>query len=216
MESISASGLATVIAALGVAGCWTATFTGRRVFQFIGKPAASLAFLSLAFHTAHGSNAARVSALLIALVFSFVGDMALMGRSRLSFLIGLAAFLLGHVAFVAAFFLRGLSLIYLFGAIPLTALVAIVVVRWLRPHVPAKMRSPVIAYIGVISAMVACAIATHGATPAPAFVLAAVMFFVSDIAVARQQFVVPDGWNQLWGLPLYFGAQLIFAANLLI
>jgi len=63
--------------------------------------------------------------------------------------------------------------------------------------------------------MVICAVGTHGHAPAAGLVVAAMMFFVSDIAVARQQFVVKDNSNRYWGLPLYFGGQLVFAANVL-
>jgi hypothetical protein len=39
------------------------------------------------------------------------------------------------------------------------------------------------------------------------------MFYVSDLAVARQRFVAQSWTNKLWGLPLYFGAQLVLAAT---
>ena len=44
-------------------------------------------------------------------------------------------------------------------------------------------------------------------------VIAAVMFAVSDIFVARDRFVSPSVVNRLWGLPLYYAAQLIFALS---
>ena len=36
-------------------------------------------------------------------------------------------------------------------------------------------------------------------------------FYLSDLAVARQRFVVKSFTNKAWGLPLYFGAQLVLA-----
>jgi hypothetical protein len=33
----------------------------------------------------------------------------------------------------------------------------------------------------------------------------------SDVAVARDRFVAPSVGNRLWGLPLYFVAQLLLA-----
>jgi uncharacterized membrane protein YhhN len=99
-------------------------------------------------------------------------------------------------------------------AVP-TIAVAAVVWRWLAPHVPAPMKVPVIAYMTVISVMVACAFGTHAHAPAPMLLVAATSFFVSDLAVARQKFVNPSHTNRYWGLPLYFGAQLLFAAHLL-
>lgn len=207
--------VATVVTIAGILGCWAADLSGKRILEYIGKPAASLAFVWLGFHTAGGASSAPVQAFLAALGLSLIGDMALMGRTPKTFLVGLSAFLLGHVAFVVAFILRGVSLPYVLASLPVLVAITVPVVRWLLPHVPAKMRTPVIAYIVVIGTMVVCAVGTHAHSAAPELLLAAVMFFVSDLAVARQTFVVPNGWNRYWGLPLYFGAQLIFAANVL-
>ena len=38
------------------------------------------------------------------------------------------------------------------------------------------------------------------------------MFYLSDIMVARDQFVVNAYINRIVGLPLYYGAQFIFAS----
>ena len=37
------------------------------------------------------------------------------------------------------------------------------------------------------------------------------MFVVSDLAVARDNFVTPGFTNRLSGLPLYYGGQLLLA-----
>ncbi|NNF09333.1 MAG: lysoplasmalogenase, partial [Acidimicrobiia bacterium] len=37
------------------------------------------------------------------------------------------------------------------------------------------------------------------------------LFIASDIAVARNTFVAPGYANKLWGLPLYYGGQLLLA-----
>ena len=37
---------------------------------------------------------------------------------------------------------------------------------------------------------------------------------LSDLAVARQQFVQPSRWNGLWGTPLYFLSQMVLAASI--
>ena len=39
-------------------------------------------------------------------------------------------------------------------------------------------------------------------------------FAISDLAVARRQFVKRSIVNGLWGTPLYFGSQLLLAASL--
>ncbi len=220
--SLAPFALATLATILGVGAMFVADRTGKRAFEFVGKPVASLAFLALGIHVASseallvsGPGSPVTTAFVAALALSLVGDMCLMFKTDASFLAGLGAFLLGHVGFLVAFVLRGVSLGHVAAmAIPCIALGA-VVWRWLAPHVPKPMVVPVLAYMSVISGMVACAIGTHGFRPAPYLVLAAVSFFVSDLAVARQKFVNPSHTNRYWGLPLYFGAQLLFAAHLL-
>jgi uncharacterized membrane protein YhhN len=207
--------LAVFVTVAGVCGCFFADRSGRKIFEYIGKPSASLAFLGLGLHTAGDGGSAATTAILVALALSLVGDVALMFRTNAAFLAGLSAFLLGHLGFVVAFVLRGISVPWALALLPIALLVAVPILRWLLPHVPGEMRAPVLAYIGVITAMVVCAVGTHGHAPAPGLVVAAMMFFVSDIAVARQQFVVRDIANRYWGLPLYFGGQLVFAANVL-
>ena len=81
--------------------------------------------------------------------------------------------------------------------------------RWLAPHVEAAMRAPVVAYIGVIAIMVACAVGTLRALP----IAGAVAFFVSDLAVARDRFIAPGFDNRAWGLPLYYAAVTLLALS---
>jgi uncharacterized membrane protein YhhN len=131
--------------------------------------------------------------------------------ARRAFAAGLAAFLLGHLAFAVAFAVRGLSPAWLGGGALATAAVALPVARWLLPHVPDALRLPVRAYVLVISAMVACAAGTFGASHDQALLVGALAFFLSDLAVARERFVAKDLANKLWGLPLYYGAQLLLA-----
>ena len=44
-----------------------------------------------------------------------------------------------------------------------------------------------------------------------AFGLAATAFLISDISVALQRFGEYSKHHRLWGIPLYFGAQMSFA-----
>ena len=41
----------------------------------------------------------------------------------------------------------------------------------------------------------------------------ALAFTASDVAVARDRFVKNGFQNRAWGLPLYYGAQLLIAAT---
>lgn len=71
-----------------------------------------------------------------------------------------------------------------------------------------SLKLPVAAYSLVIAAMVATALAQPRGWTAP---VGAVLFAVSDLAVARQRFVTESLANRLVGLPLYDAGQLLIA-----
>ncbi len=149
-----------------------------------------------------------------ALSLSWVGDLALTFDGRRAFVTGLVAFAAAHVAYTVAFVARGgIDSVVLLAAAAGTTLFAIVVLRWLAPHRPDELGLPVAVYVVLISAMVATAFSSHAATPDLRIPAGAVAFAVSDLFVARQQFVTPSPWNRLIGLPLYFVAQLLLAST---
>jgi uncharacterized membrane protein YhhN len=77
------------------------------------------------------------------------------------------------------------------------------------------LQKAVLAYILVISAMVGLACGSVGAGTVPLMAgVAAFAFAISDISVAMDRFVKPDFFWRLWGLPLYYGAQLLFGLSL--
>jgi len=183
--------------------------SGNRARQ-AAKPAASACFVAVAL-LAGATDSAYGWWVLAALVLSAVGDVTLLWRSSTLFLVGLGSFLVGHLAYVAAFAARGIDRGPAVLAVVALAATALAVIRWLWPHVPAKMQLPVAAYSAVISLMVAMAIGTVALDFDGRIVVAAIMFYCSDLAVARDRFVAPGPVNRLWGLPLYYVAQFVFA-----
>lgn len=163
----------------------------------------------------------------IGLVLGAIGDLALLGRSNAAFLGGLVAFLGGHIAYVVAA-TRALSIdawpeaAGIFSAIPIAA-GGIALFAWLWPRLSTEhrpMRVPVIIYVLAIVTMVvaAIAVARGHALPDPqrfTFVVGACLFFVSDLAVARDKFVERNVVNRMWGLPTYFAGQLLIAWTLI-
>jgi uncharacterized membrane protein YhhN len=127
--------------------------------------------------------------------------------------VGLAAFLLSHLAYVGGFAELGIRAIAAGTAALVLLVPAVLIGRWVLPNVPRQIVVPVIAYIVVITAMVAAAsgAASDGA-PWPVLPAAAA-FYVSDIGVARQRFIAPGFANRAVGLPLYYGAQILFALS---
>lgn len=185
---------------------------GLKPVEWIAKPLASTGFLLAAW--SQGALATRYgTAILAGLGLSFLGDVLLIPKSKATFLAGLGAFLLGHVAFAAAFVLRGASFSVALAAAALLAIPARLIGGWLFPHVPAPMRAPVAAYVVVISAMVALSLGTVAKVGGATVLLGAAMFYASDLSVARDRFVAPGISNRLWGLPLYYAAQLVLAST---
>ena len=201
-----------VLAAASIPALVASDWHGWRPGRYLFKPLSAVAFLWMAL-AAGATDSAYGIWLLAGLIASAVGDLSLMIERNAAFLTGLTAFLVGHLLYALAFVGITSNLCYvLVGGIPALVL-AVGAARWLRPHLEPSMRTPVLAYIAVIAVMLACAGGTAGDTIAWFVVLGAWGFAVSDLAVARQQFVVKAKTNPLWGTPLYFGSQLLLAAS---
>lgn len=175
----------------------------------IPKMVASTAFIAVAISVgAADSTFGKI--MLVGLALSWFGDLFLTYNGRGPFVAGLAAFLAGHVAYVIAFTNRGLGDGFY---LPLAAMavVAIPIALWLMPTVPRELKAPVVAYMTVISLMVATAVSTDTHTADWRIPAGAIAFYLSDIGVARDRFAAPGFINRLVGLPLYFSGQLLLA-----
>lgn len=176
------------------------------------KPLASIGFLGWAMHNgAFESSYGR--AIFAGLVLSWFGDVFLMSKRASWFLAGLVAFLAAHVAYIVAF--AGLEPTWTRVAIGAAALgiIAWRVRRWLRPNLPEGMKRPVDGYILVITTMVATAYGAWSSGGSTVMLLGAVAFYLSDLSVARDRFVASAFINRLWGLPMYYVAQLLLGST---
>ncbi len=198
--------VATCVTGAALAAYLWGERTENRALKAVAKPIASTGFIAVALLCgATGSTYGQV--VLVALALSWVGDVALLGHARPAFLGGLVAFLLGHVGFCVAFVVRGIDATWALAAVVPMFAIAFGVHRWLSPKVPEKLRTAVTAYIVVISVMVTLATGTAD----PVLIGAATAFWLSDITVAIDRFAGGGFGNRLVGLPLYYGAQVVFA-----
>ena len=174
------------------------------------KVVASTAFLATAWLAgAPGSRYGR--GILTGLFLAWIGDLFLIGESSRWFLSGLVAFLAGHIAYAAAFVIRGTDRRWLVATALPVGLLSLAVISWLTPVLPPEMVMPVRAYTLVISAMVIAAYGAKGAGAPLLVPFGATLFYVSDLAVAAVTFAEPAFPHYVWGLPFYYTGQLMLA-----
>ncbi|OBH49743.1 hypothetical protein A5687_13890 [Mycobacterium mantenii] len=194
--------------------------TGHWVLQPAFK--ASMAFL-LTLAAAGHANVRERRWLMLALLLSAVGDWVLaIPWWTLSFVVGLAAFLLAHLCFVAAL----LPLVPAFSgaandarpsavriaAVILMCAASIALLVWFWPHLGAdKLTLPVTVYIVVLTAMVCTALLAK--LPTIWTAMGAVCFAASDSMIAIGRFILG---NEALAVPIwwfYAAAQILITAG---
>ncbi len=212
-----------IIIALAVTLLATLLFaevTERRTAALVVKTPLSLLFVAVGVSLAHAGPAGTyVPALLVGLVLCLIGDVFLALTPKWAFRAGLVSFVLGHVGYVVAFLAIGQPTWLTAVGLVATGTVSTIALRWLWPHL-GSMRGPVIVYIVVITSMVLAAWTVMGtATLAPRgrwmILVGALLFYVSDLFVARHRFVKKQALNRLIGLPAYYAAQFLLAFTFL-
>jgi uncharacterized membrane protein YhhN len=187
---------------------------------FVFKPLTTL--LILAFAWPRGADAPKQRRFIrVGLVLSLVGDVFLMWPKE-GFLPGLVAFLLAHLAYIAAF-----TVPLRLAARPLVfvgyGVVALLILAQLWPGIPGALRAPVVAYVVCLATMAAQALAwwrssaARAAADAPLArraALGGVLFMVSDSLLAINKFAAPLPLSSLWILASYWLAQGCIASAL--
>ena len=128
-----------------------------------------------------------------------------------NFLGSVIAFGLAHLLFIGAFAAIGIERSRLTPAAVVAAVAGVLIGWWLLPHVPVGERPMIVGYMVVISAMVVLAWGMRDDPARGILVAATVIFYVSDIFVARWRFVSPGPENAWLCYPLYYAACLLFA-----
>lgn len=201
-----------LVCATAVAALLRADRAGWAVGRAVFKTSAASAFVALAW-VLGGPDTAYGRTVLLALALGWVGDVALLSRREAAFLGGLGAFLCSHAVYALAFAWAGLDTGTAALALLPAAAVAAGVWRWLGPRLRGPMRPAVALYVAVILLMCAAAAGHARASGHAGVLVGALLFAVSDLAVARDRFIAPGLVNRLWGWPTYFAAQLLLAAS---
>lgn len=200
-----------VVAALAAAGDWAAVAAGHKRLEYACKPAVLVVLTAAALALDPDDPTVRAW-FVVALVFSLAGDVFLMLPGDL-FVAGLAAFLVGHLAYVGGFLAAGVSAPAVLAGLAVVAVALLLVGRPLlvgaRRKEPA-MVVPVAAYMAVISAMLVTAI---GAGPGLA-VAGAALFYTSDALIGLGRFVRAWPWSPLAVIVTYHLGQALLVVSL--
>lgn len=161
---------------------------------------------------------AQAPAMLIAaLAFCALGDWFLSRDGDRVFMAGVAAFAAGHVAYIALFLLHPLADVARISQSPqiwivgILILIGLIMAGLLAPRAGA-LRGAVLGYIPIILGMGVAVLAL----PGPGWALAAaIAFIMSDLVLASEKFMLPDGhlalrWTPYVIWPLYWAAQAGF------
>ena len=187
MTGVALGGL--IVAGLFAIGDWVARARRNERLEYVCKPATLVALIAtaVALVPAHDLGTRRTW-FVVALVCSLVGDVLLMLPSDV-FVAGLAAFLVGHLFYIAGLWSHGPS----GTAFAVAAAVVVVVVAPVGYRVLRALRGrselgiPVALYMVVISVMLATALATGNVLAG----VGAALFVSSDAMIAWNRFVRP-------------------------
>ncbi|NPU84485.1 MAG: lysoplasmalogenase [Syntrophaceae bacterium] len=181
------------------------------------KPTLSALFVLAALTGPHG-HPEYFAFILAGLLFCLAGDVFLISAARKFFLAGLIAFLAGHVLYSIAFFTAaspGMPTVFTAAA---CVLISGAFFLRIRPYL-GTMMLPVLAYVAIITIMVIGAATLMGESELPVggralALTGAVLFYLSDLFVARERFVKHEFLNRLIGLPLYYAGQFMIAFSI--
>jgi uncharacterized membrane protein YhhN len=205
--------LSLLVLASGIA-CIRADIKGRRRTVYFFKPLTMLFVLSLALQPSMSTSPFYAWMIVGGLLFSLAGDVLLMLPSD-RFAAGLASFLVAHLFYIAAFASDAG-----FGSEPLALLPFVlgcaVLYPLLQPNL-GRLRIPVLLYMLVIAVMAWHAVARSlvvGQLGALLASIGAVLFVISDAALAFNRFRRPIPASPALILGTYFAGQWLIALSI--
>lgn len=207
-----------LIALLNIAGEWLE----YRPLEYATKPLLMIALGLWYYRATAASRTPTRKLILIALAFSWAGDVFLMGNTELFFLLGLVSFLITHVLYIIGFrkevgLVQGETLLRKqpLAALPVLLLPAGLLILVFN-HIEPAMKIPVVIYSSVITVMVLAALSRYGKVSRESFRMVsagAVLFMLSDSLIALNKFYFSDGmWKAGFLIMLlYIAGQFMIA-----
>jgi uncharacterized membrane protein YhhN len=201
--------IVVVVTAVAALANWWSRVRHHDRLEMVSKPLTTAGAIAIAA-TAGGPRDATTTAI-VALSLCLAGDIALLAVID-RFVAGLAAFLLGHIAFIVMFVQLGVDRWPLTGVgIAFCALLlGTVAVPILRGAASKGFGVPVRAYLAVISAMCVVGWATGNWL----VMLGATVFVISDTILGWDKFVVGRSWMHVAIMFTYHVAIVSLALSL--
>jgi uncharacterized membrane protein YhhN len=186
----------------------------RRALFYVFKPLTTILILAAALLPGAFLSDQYAGAIAFGLLFSLVGDIFLMLPGD-RFLFGLVSFLVTHLCYIAAFLTNASAPGFLWPALPLSLMGAIVL-AFLWPALSSSLKGAVSLYVAVIVTMAVLAAGRALALHAPDTLSAAIgalLFMTSDAILAISRFRRPFHLSQAVALGSYFSGQLLIALS---
>jgi uncharacterized membrane protein YhhN len=192
---------------------YAASQNHRRLLLYVFKPLTILFIILIAVQVKSPASSFYRYMIIGGLIFSLAGDVFLMLPSD-RFIQGLVSFFVAHLFYIAALIFEGGQETH-FRIIFAFMLYGMLMVQLLWPHL-GKMRLPVLAYMLVILMMGWTATGRWIGTKQPGSLFAflgAILFIISDSALAVDRFKGHFTKAQVYILTTYFAAQWLIALS---
>ena len=203
--------VALIATAAAAAANWYSRWKKADRVELISKPLTTLGAIAVA--ALAGGDGSATTVAVIALAMCLIGDVALLHVVD-RFVVGLAAFLLGHIGFIVMFVLLGLDHwrlagVAIAGCALLLGTAAVPIVRGAAAK---GFGVPVRAYLVVISSMCVVGWATGNWL----IMIGATAFIISDSILGWGQFVAERAWMHLAIMVTYHIAIVSLALSLAV
>lgn len=183
--------------------------------EYIFKPLTTALIILIALTANEPISGRYQNLIVVGLVASLIGDVALMLPGERWFTYGLLSFLGAHLMYIAAFNLERDGNAAWYYAVPFVVY-ALIMLIWLWPHL-GPMRVPVAFYVGVIMIMAWQAanrwLIGREADGTLLALVGAYLFVASDSVLAVERFRGTWRSAPFWVLSTYFTAQWLIALS---
>jgi len=183
------------------------------------KPMLMPALIFFIYHQAQGHVTKRTMLVVLALIFSWMGDLALMkDGENLYFMLGLGAFMLAQMTYTFIYYKSTFQKpeFQLMPLLPILTFTIFLLAFVLR-NAPTEMQIPIVVYAVCITAMASMARLRMGLTSNFSFnwvMMGSLLFVISDSAIAVDKWYLPIPYDEVVIMSTYIAAQLLIVMGL--